>query len=385
MVRGMDLPALVVLGLWSLFAIAVLLRLGRRGAETFDARLTPRDRRLLGATALYLGAPAAVLGSQLLGLAALRLAGGRLGGFETWVYWAELTPAEPLSPTRGAIVAAVPSLALVTLVASLGAWTWWRPGRGAANLLRLELARIVGVLALGVHPMISVLARRGDHHVLRESLNALRPPAGEAALLGYACVAALAAFLWRRGHRLRALATPLHDAAREATARLAADPGDADAARLLGAARLACDHPGAIAAIEQAASLAPDDPRVELLHGQALLRGGEPESASAHLRRAGQLFEAQEAGDASLLFEIELALTAARIALGDAEGAVLTAEAARATDPGDPRGLLLLVDALVAMGRTNEARGQLERARGGAEGAFRREIERRLKALASRR
>jgi len=236
-----------------------------------------------------------------------------------------------------------------------------------------------------VHPLVSILARRGDHHTLRAGLNAVREPLGEVALLGYACLAAYAMFRWRRAHRLRALATPLHDAARAATARLAADPKDADAARLLGATRLAFDHPEAIQTIERAAALAPEDPRVELLQGQAYLRRGDPREASAHLRRAGQLVEARDLDDPPLLFEIALALSAARIALGDAEGAMMTAQAAREAMPSDPRGLLVLVDALVALGRRDEARSRLEDARGTASGTLQREIERRLSALRHRR
>ena len=47
----MDLPTLLVLGLWSLFAVATAMRLRRRGAQTFDDRFTPPDRRLVGAAA----------------------------------------------------------------------------------------------------------------------------------------------------------------------------------------------------------------------------------------------------------------------------------------------------------------------------------------------
>lgn len=380
----MDLPVLLVLGLWGAFAFSVVVRLTRRGVDTFGAPLTPGDRRLIGMSAFYLAAPAVVLASQLATLGAIALVGAGRGDFETWVYWGNVSPAAQLAPAVRASVALVGPVTLIAVTLSLVAWTAARPGRAASNLFRLELARVLATLTLGVHPVISILARRGDLYALRQSLNALREPAGDFAILIYACLAALAFWGWRRAHRLRALATPLHDAARAAQRRLERDPGDADAARLLGAARLASDHPEAIATIERAAQLAPEDPRVELLRGQARLRTGEARSASAHLRRAGQLFEAQEADDQSLLFEIELALTAARIALGDGEGAVMTAQAARRTDPEDPRGLLLLVDALVAGGRRDEARSELEDARGTASGMLRREIERRLRALRRR-
>lgn len=377
----MDLPSLLVLGLWSLFAVATAMRLRRRGAQTFDDRFTPSDRRLVGAAAFYLTAPALVLASQGLTVGAVYLAGGQLGTFESWVFWGTVEPAAPLPPLTRAAIALVAPIFLTTLALLLVWRTSSKPSGAAQNFYRLELARMLGTLALGVHPIVSTLARRGDHHALRESLNTVREPVGDAAILLYAIGAAYAVWQWRRARRLRALATPLHDAVRSAEGRLAKDPADADAARLLGAARLAMGDPKAIAAIERASKLAPDDPRVELLQGQAFLRTGAPQEASQHLRRAGQLFEEQDADDRSLLFEIELALSAARIAIGDAEGAVLTAEAARETMPGDPRGLLVLVDALVAMGRRDEARTKLEGAVGSASGRLKREIERRLSAL----
>jgi hypothetical protein len=78
---------------------------------------------------------------------------------------------------------------------------------------------------------------------------------------------------------------------------------------------------------------------------------------------------------------VTLGLAAARLSLGDAEGAVLTAEAAEELRPGDPRAALVLVDALVALGRAGEARERLLRALGTAQGLFAAELRRRLGTL----
>jgi Flp pilus assembly protein TadD len=98
------------------------------------------------------------------------------------------------------------------------------------------------------------------------------------------------------------------------------------------------------------------------------------------LREAGRLFEAQGEHGA-LLLETILALCAARIALGDGEGALLTAEAARDAAPHDPRTSIALADALVLAGRADDARAELEGALQRASGALWIEIQRRIAAL----
>ncbi|MGE0784431.1 MAG: hypothetical protein AB7S26_01995 [Sandaracinaceae bacterium] len=381
----MDLPPIVAIGVWSVFAGAVVLRLRRAGPQTFDGSLTPEDRRLVGASAFYLAAPSLVLLAHAATAVAMRVAGQRVSGYEPWVYWGSFdAPVHAPALTRVALASIGPLLEIAIAVGLLLS-VRLAPSRAASNFFRLELARVLGTLVLAVQPVASVLARRGDFHVLRSALSEWRAPYGDVALLVYGCVAAYAWWWWRNARRLRSTGTLHYDAERIALRRLALDPEDADAACLLAAARLALDHPDTMTTLERAAELAPEDPRLPFLHGQAYLHRGEALAASDQLRRAGQLVEAQEHEDRSLRFEIELALSAARIALGDAEGAVLTARSARETRPSDPRGLLILVDALVAMGRREEATHALENAHEGASGAAKREIERRLTALRRRK
>lgn len=378
----MSAANVVVIGLWALVAVGVVERLSRRGAATFDEHLEPSDRRSVGMVAFVLAGPALVLASQLAAIGVAHATGVAIGRFETWIYWSSVEPAleRATDPLARVAVAATGPLVLLGAAGSLLAWTRWAPGRAAVNLLRLETARVLMIVALAIDPMASLLARRGDLWMLREALDTLRPHAGGATLLGYGVVAAWLLFRWRRAHRLRALGTPLHDAARRARARLARDPGDHDALVALGAAELATGDPRAVRTLEDALASSGDDPRLELLLGRAHLEQGRAREAAEHLRQAGQLLE-QRDDRPDLLLEVTLALGAARIALGDAEGALLTAEAACDAAPRDPRTLLMHADALVLGGRIEDARDRLERALADAEGALRREIRRRLAAL----
>ncbi|HJL17895.1 MAG TPA: hypothetical protein RMH99_19680 [Sandaracinaceae bacterium LLY-WYZ-13_1] len=380
----MDVGTAVVIGIWGVLASLVIVRLGRRGGAAFDDRFSGTDRRLVGVTAFYLGVPPIVLASQLAQVGLLRLLGNDLGRFETYVYWGIVQPAVPeqLAPLGRALLAATGPATLLLVTGALLAWTRWRPGNAARNHLRIEISRVLLLLAFGIHPILSLLVQRGDLWALRESLNALRDGSGDAAMLVYGTGAAYAFWRWRRAHRLRLLASPVHDASRQAAGAVDDAPDDPAALRALGAAQLASGDERALATLERAHALAPDDARVALLLGRAHLEQGDAQAASSHLRRAGQLLEADASpGAQSLLFEVTLALSAARIALGDAEGAILTAEAARAHAPRDPRGLLMHADALVAGGHLDEATQRLERALETAHGALRTEIERRLSAL----
>lgn len=370
----MSVANVVVIGLWAVIAASVVARLSSR----------PLDARLAGMAAFYVAVPAFVLASQLAQVALLAALGAGLGRFETWIYWGSVEPAEgELEPLVRAGVAALGPCSLLALAAGAFAWTRARPASAAQNYLRLEVGRVLLLFAFGLHPIVSLLSGRGDLAVVRDALDAHQAGSGSFALLAYDAAGAWAFWRWRRAGALRLLASPLHDAVRLARARLAASPGDVDALRALGAAQLAAGDVAAVATLEAAAAGAPDDPRVALLLGRAHLEAGNPQAASQHLRRAGTLLtERGESGE--LLLEVMLSLAAARMALGDAEGALLTAEAACAQAPRDPRALVLAADALVAAERRSEARTRLEHALAYASGALEREIARRLAALERR-
>ncbi len=376
----MGLANAAVIALWGAFAASVLVRVRRlrgRGPQ-FDRG----DRRLLGMVAFYLVAPAVVLGAQLAQVALTNALGGQVGRFEMWVYFGVVEPApEPaLSAAQRASVATAGLLPPLLVAAASFAWTWLAPGPAARNHLRIETGRFLLLVGFGLEPFVSLLSRRGDTASLRTALNELHPQAGDGTLLVLGLVAALTFAWWRRAHRMRLRGSALHDAMQRAEARLATHPDDADALRALGAARLAVRDPRAVVTLERALEGAPEDARVGLLLGRAYLDAGRAQAASERLREAGQRLEARGDPD-GLMLEVMLALSTARIALGDPEGAILTAEAACDRAPRDPSTLLGLADALVAGGRLEDAKHSLNRALASATGGLRREIEQRLSAL----
>jgi tetratricopeptide (TPR) repeat protein len=384
--------------MYALFAVGVVVKLWRGGGATFDDHFTPTDRRLAGAATFYLLVPVAVALHELGHAVATWALGGHVADFHFMLYWGWVLPArEPaFLPWESAFTAAAGNL--VTLAMGFGAilWTIRRPLNAAWNYVRLELARILLWLTLAIYPAFSLALSAfadgpvGDFAILREQLNATLAHAGDVTMGAYGLFALAVWRRWRGPWRERylTLTSPLHDRLRAAQRRLDADPGDVPALMELGRAHLTERRlDGALANLERAAALAPDEPEVRYLAGMAQLAAGAPRDASEHLRAAGLELEAREGADSSdgpseLQFEVTLALAGTRLALRDAEGAVLTAEGARALRPTDPRALLVHADALVAAGRGTEARSKLEAALGRARGAFAHEIRRRLRSMA---
>ena len=382
----MELGTIIILAIWGAFAASVILRLRRRGSDTFDDRFEGRDRKLVGAVGFYLAVPVLVLFSQLVQVLLFEMSEAGRGAISSWVYWGIVSPAHPelISAYELAAIAAAGPATLMLFVLGAILWTKRAPATAAHNFLRLEVARVTMSLALGVHPIASLITEEGDFWTIRTALNELAAPAGDAALLVAGVCGALSFWFWRGARRLRQLGTTSHDVTARARAQLTGTPDDPSALRTLGAAQLAAGDNKALETLERARRAAPEDPHTELLIGQAMLSRGEAQMASSHLRTAGQLLDEEEDADEPLLFEVTLALSAARMMLGDAEGAILTAEVAREVRPADPRALLMVADALVAGGRRDEARDRLTTALTGAEGLVRREIERRLAALRRR-
>jgi tetratricopeptide (TPR) repeat protein len=371
------------LALWAAF------RLYRNGRNTFDDNFTDVDRRIAGAAAFYFGIPLAVLLHELGHVGTTLLLGGRVEDFHYMLYVGHVVPIrEPALAAQELALIAI-SGNLVSLAIGLGAvaWALKRPGNAAWNYTRFELARVQLWIVLVIYPALSLVARWGDFWTLREQLNLVVPMIGDASLVTWGLMAYVIWRRWKGPLRREYLwfATPLHDWWRRADQRTADNPGDAGALRDLGRVYLAGDRPDdALPHLTRALHAEPDEPETRYLMGYAHLRMGEPEIASAELRRAGLMIEEERpipGKYADLYFEVMLGLAAARLAMDDAEGAVITAEAAHGERPHDARGLLIHTDALVAANRQAEARERLSDALTHANTALADEIRRRLRSM----
>ena len=378
-----DLIAIV----YVFFAAGVAVRLWRNRGRTFDDEFSDHDRRLAGSAAFYFVIPAVVALHELGHAVALWGFGAGVEDWHYMFYWAYVVPDRELGPQQGAAVSFAGNLVSILVAALAILWTLRRPWNAAWNFFRFEVARILLWLTLVFYPLFSLLIREGDFWLLRQDLNELQSHLGDGFLILWGGMAFWTWRRWRTHWRETWLwlATPLHDRLRTAERRLEADPASIGAVRELGRIYLAGDEPDrALATVRRGLVEHPEEAELRFLAGFAHLRRGEPQAASQELRIAGQLAEEDSEARSELLFEITLGLAAARLALGDPEGAVLTAEAARVRRPLDPRVTLMHADALVGAGRLEEARSRLETALDDAHGAFRKEIQRRLAALSRR-
>jgi len=364
---------------------SLVYRAVRRGPALFDAQLGRRDAILVRRLAHWAVVPGLVLGREALRALLLVGLGGTPGGLEYLVFHAWVPGADALAdPVAAVVIHLVPNLALLAVAGGIVARTIHRPGTAAWNHLWLEVARLTAWITLLVYPVVSLLVREYDFFAARARLETLLPHAGDAFLVLWGGLAVL--FIrFDRGafrERWRLLATPVRDAIDRAESRLERHPEDAEALRELGRAYLAGNAPDqAMPLLDRAVAADPDAPESRFLRGAAHLRLGAAQKASAELRAAGQLLEAASPPRPELVHEVTLGLAAARLALGDAEGALLTAEEASAQRPRDPRGLLLTVDALLADGQLDEAERRLERAASRAQGLPAKVLAARLEGL----
>ena len=372
---------------YAFLAVGVVFRLVRAGRRTFDSVFTNDDRRLAGAAAFYLATPFTVVLHELGHCAATWALGGRITDYHFMIYWGWVMPERfpPFSPVENTVITLAGNLVSLGIGAGLILWTWKQPLNAAWNFARLELARVILGLVLVFYPVLSLLLGVGDFYILRAELNSVAPHAGDAVLGVWALMAIGTWWMWRRGPWRTAyirLTTPLLDSERQAQTRLESRPDDPAALADLARVRLAArDWKGARELLDKAVGLAPRAPQTRFLLGVAWLEGGDPRAAAEQFREAGQLLEDTPGASGKLKHEIMLGLAQARLALGDAEGAVLTIEAARELEPEDPRGLLMLGDALIAAGRREDARKQLEAGLEHATGALATELRRRIEAL----
>jgi tetratricopeptide (TPR) repeat protein len=361
---------------------------------TFDTRLTDRDRRRISAIVIYLIVPVAVALATGLEAATAYGVGAPPQGVEFLFFWSHLSLSEGVELSTGARLAlATTGPATLILIASLLIlWSVKRPARAAVGYLRLECARVLLWLVLVVYPIGSLLLRSGQFWEIQSLFNESQPFLGDIILAAYGIAGFRVGILWRGpwGKRYAWLASPLRDRLTKAETRLRVAPNSVEALRELGRVYLSVgDSESALGPLRSALRLFPRAPETNFLTGIAHLRDGRPRRASEHLRRAGKhLSEQREEEEmnesrSNLYFEVTLGLAAARLALDDAEGAILTAEAAGDQRPRDPRAALVHADALLVSGRRREARTLLERALPHSHGHYQGEILRRLTLLNS--
>lgn len=381
-----DLPLLLA-AIFGFIAVRVAGRLYQRRRSVFDRNFTMEDRELAGAATFYWLVPLVVLTGALCAALLTRALGADVKSFAYAAYWAQVVPADDAGLphfARAAIAATPGTFGLATAV-GLMMWTRSRPHSAARNFVLLEAARILIGLTLVLQPMLSLLVSQGAFHTMRVQFNLTRPHLGDLVVLLYGVIAMVALWMWRSGHwrrRYMWLATPLFDQARRARERLADDARDTDARTQLARSFLgAGDTQRALDELDLALVDDPGHPRASYFAGLSALKLGQPLRAAQYLRNAGRRMTEEGTEDEELFYEVVLALSAARLALGDAQGALITVEEASHSWPREPRAMLLHADALIADGQPDRARQKLLLAQTWARGPIEREIRRRLASL----
>jgi len=382
----------LVAALYGVFVAALVWRLWRHRRATFDTRFTDADRRRIGSLVIYLIVPATVALATAAEAGVAVAVGAPPQGLEFLFFWSHLSLPEGVELGTGAklALATVGPAILIVVASLLIVWSVKRPARAAIGYLRLECARVLLLLVLVIYPIGSLLLRSGQFWELQNLFNESQPFLGDIILAAYGIAAFRVGLLWRGpwSKRYAWLASPLRDRLTKAEARLRVVPNSVEALRELGRVYLSAgDAESALHPLRTALRLFPSAPETNFLTGIAHLRDGRPRRASEHLRRAGKhLADEHDEADFSesrsdLFFEVTLGLAAARLALDDAEGAIITAEAAEDQRPRDARAALVHADALLVSGRRQEARTLLERALPHSHGHYQGEILRRLTLL----
>jgi hypothetical protein len=338
--------------------VVTLVRVVRGWTALWDAELTDADVSLASRAAFFLLVPPTVALHELGHAVAVWLYGLEVvdWGFVGYMGW--VLP----SGSAGALGDFVVALAgnLVTLGLGLGALAFGigRPGHPVRNLLAIELGRQSLFLVLVFYPLICV-SFPGDFQRIYDfratPIASGLTAAAHALLLGVGYL-----HYWKRRWRPRArlLCSPVAQILVGLEQRLAADPGDHEARRRLGAlAQASGDAARAVELLEPAAAAGVLDARDRLVFGLALHeRGRDAEAVDVLLGARDGLLDGQARRLA--------ALTAARSALraGRVDAAVALGETLRGEAPDDPRGLAVWAEALVAAGRGDEARRAVDAA-----------------------
>lgn len=379
----------LIAALYGVFVAAVVWKLWRHRTLTFDTRLTKADQQRIRALVAYLGVPSVLLvatGAEA-GLAAAL--GANAVSAEFFIYGSKLTFGAESSLPVGAevLLAASGPVTIIVFASALIFWSVKRPSRAAIGFLRLEWARMLLWLVLVIFPVGSLLLRAGQFWSIQQLANEVQPYLGDILLAAYGVAALRVVLLWRGPWQRHYawLASPLRDRLTQAERRLRVAPNSVEALRELARVHLTAGESNtALRHLGRALELLPAAAETNFLTGIAHLKGGRPRRASEHLRRAGKELSVTKSegplseNQAELYFEVTLGLAAARLALDDTEGAILTAEAATKQRPMDPRSALMHADALMVSGRPAEARTLLERALDYCDGDHEGEILRRL-------
>lgn len=311
-----------------LIAVQVLRRLRRAGKATFDDDVTPADRRAIFELAFFVLTPPAVALHELGHAAATWLLGGRVAEFWFAFYWGSVLPdrVRPFTSGEYAFIAAAGPLVTILIGAAAIAYVLARPGRPARNLLLLTFGQLELIFGMVFYPLISLPTGFGDFHILRTDLNDAFPQAGNVLMAAFLLVTFLlmryrSSPAWKR--RLWRLTSSNFGDLESAEARMAQDPGDAQALKEAAYYHLSVDDaPGAVPLLARAAALTPGDPVV--LYNLAIAE------ASDEKRRADALGHAREAARIAADLPLSEALTSFR---GDVDRLVGSLEA---PDPERP-------------------------------------------------
>ncbi len=380
-------------------SVLTWLMFWRRRSFVFDAMLTPRDRRVIGLIVVFWCVPTLCWVAPAMQWLFATLWRLPIHKVHFWGLYAELrSPEQALQALPVWQQAWLPYsglLALVIVALALILWTVQQPANAAFNLLRFELGHVLLWVSMLVMPAVSLALQEGPMWTMHQALSRQWVWLGDVALFLHGCVALVLIYQWRYrvGPQHLWLATPMHDRLRALQRRYAQRPQDWVTARELGRLYLNVNnaeqaYPCLTQALQHldaqdAQVSAKEKAGLRLLLGVSALQCDQPQEASQHLRDAGQILEETHnpRSDADLHFEILLALSSARLELGDHSAALQTAELAHYERPGDVRATLVKADALIAADRKKEAKDDLERIFKKAEGLLATEVRQRLKGL----
>lgn len=285
---GMLLGAFSLVSLFYVFVgVRCLYRVITRWPALWDDDVTRDDLVLAGEASFFLLIPPTVILHELGHAAALWSLGLGVASWGFLGYMGWVVPTGSAGPLGDFGVALAGNLVTLAIGAGTLAWGVLRPGHPVRNVLMIDLGRRSLFLVLIFYPAICV-AFAGDFQRIYD-FDATPVASGITAAVHVLILALGYGVLWKRLWRPRAmlLCSPLAPKLLAAEARLAGDPGDLGALRVLGLLHFTSgDHARAVAELAPVVAAGGVDPRVRTAYGAALTETGDHEAAVAQLRQA---------------------------------------------------------------------------------------------------